>query len=416
MDRVVLNPERAGENLVLSDDRRTVTQTGQTQHFDGAWILGSAGLSRGRWCCTFTIKRRRRWMAVGFAHDTIKLNKPINRANIFVYASTGSCKANDHVGRDLDGDGEEGAEGGNSAWSAFGTTYKAGDVIKAYLDLEDGALAFGINGHATKEAYARLRGQTLYPAIYVSGNLDSVEFDCQKIVDPIENPSFLRFLDVEDPADDLAVDAVTFVVDGKRIRAHKFVLAARSEYFRAMMNNHRLRSQRSASRDLGADVVAPSKSSSGGDANNNNAPSTSSLQSNENEITVCGADYPTFMTVLKFIYSGGDAEIPPESVVDVFKLASEYTLRTLAVRCLDHMCESVTVDNALSIFSLCEAHLPLTDRLKQKCVEVIRDNVKEVSQSPSFADLCSDPELVKQLIVPLASPPRKRMRTGTDAE
>ena len=107
---------------------------------------------------------------------------------------------------------------------------------------------------------------------------------------------------------------------------------------------------------------------------------------------------------------------PPESVVDIFKLASEYTLRTLAVKCLDIMCDSVTVENALSIFSLSEAHLPLTDRLKAKCVEVIRDNVKEVSQSPSFADLCTDPELVKQLIVPLASPPRKRARTCDSAD
>ena len=114
--------------------------------------------------------------------------------------------------------------------------------------------------------------------------------------------------------------------------------------------------------------------------------------------------------------TSGDAPIPPESVVDIFKLASEYTLRTLAVKCLDIMCDSVTVENALSIFSLSEAHLPLTDRLKAKCVEVIRDNVKEVSQSPSFADLCTDPELVKQLIVPLASPPRKRARTCDSAD
>lgn len=386
-----LNADRAGENLMVSEDRRTVTQTGNTQHFDGAWILasgpGSAGLTRGRWVCTFTVKRRRRWMAVGFAMDSIKLNKPINRNNIFVYASTGSCKANEHVrdfDADRDGDGDTGA---NSAWSAFGCTYKAGDVIKAYLDLEDGTLGFACNAGPAKEAYARLRSTTLFPAIYVSGNLDAVEFDCRKLVDPIENPSFLRFLDA-DPADDLGVDAVTFVVGGRRIRAHKFVLAARSEYFRAMLNTRRLRAARADGE---------------GDAP-------------DDEVQVVGADYDTFATVLRFIYSGGDAPIPPESVVDIFKLASEYTLRTLAVKCLDIMCDSVTVENALSIFSLSEAHLPLTDRLKAKCVEVIRDNVKEVSQSPSFADLCTDPELVKQLIVPLASPPRKRARTCDSAD
>lgn len=209
-----------------------------------------------------------------------------------------------------------------------------------------------------------------------------VEFKCQRVMDPIENPSFLEYLDTAQ-GDDLGADRVTFVVDGKKIHAHKFVLTARSQYFKTMINNHQR--QRKARRD--DDPGVPT------------------------EISIHGTDYATFMTVLRFIYSGGDAEIPSESIVDVFKLASEYALRPLALRCLEYMTDSVTVDNVLSLFSLCETHLPLTEHLKKRCVEVIRENVKVVSASPSFNELCTHPSLVKALFVPLCSPPNTRPRT-----
>mmetsp|Transcript_24388 Transcript_24388/g.75290 ORF Transcript_24388/g.75290 Transcript_24388/m.75290 type:complete len:110 (-) Transcript_24388:466-795(-) len=76
---------------------------------------------------------------------------------------------------------------------------------------------------------------------------------------------------------------------------------------------------------------------------------------------------------------------------------------------------SVTPDNALSLFSLCEAHLPLTAQLKRRCVEVVRDNVKAIANSASFNDLCTHPSLVKALVVPLCSPPpakRQRIDNG----
>ncbi|KAJ8611422.1 hypothetical protein CTAYLR_008998 [Chrysophaeum taylorii] len=399
MDRIVLNSDRAGDNLVISQDGSTATQTGHTQNFEGAWVLGSGGLSRGRWVCEFKVKRRKRWMAVGYALDNLKLNRPINRTNIFVYASTGSIKANDHT-RDLETGDEDGdaAQETNSAWSSFGSQYKTNDVIRAHLDMDLGVLGFSLNENAdaddagslepdeavVKDAYVRLRGLTLYPAIYISGQGDTVEFKCHRVMDPIENPSFLEYLD-SDQGDDLGADRVTFVVDGKKIRAHKFVLTARSQYFKTMINNHQ-RQHKSRT--------------------NQNDPGSST------EIAIRGADYKTFTTVLRFIYSGGDAdEIPSDSIVDVFKLASEYALRPLALRCLEYMTESVTVDNALSLFSLCETHLPLTEQLKKRCVEVIRDNVKVISASPSFNELCTHPGLVKALVVPLCSPPAKRQRT-----
>lgn len=142
----MLNPERAGENLVIAADGTTATQTGQTQNFEGAWVLGTAGLTRGRWVCDFKIKRRKRWMAVGYALDTLKLNRPINRANIFVYASTGSIKANEHT-REIESETDDGdtTQETNSAWSAFGSQYKTNDVIRAHLDMDLGVLGFSLN-------------------------------------------------------------------------------------------------------------------------------------------------------------------------------------------------------------------------------------------------------------------------------
>mmetsp|Transcript_22905 Transcript_22905/g.27555 ORF Transcript_22905/g.27555 Transcript_22905/m.27555 type:complete len:473 (-) Transcript_22905:314-1732(-) len=441
-ERVLLNPERMGDNLQVTENQSLVTQTGNTQNFDGAWILGTHALTRGRWVCEFQIERRKRWMAVGYALDTIKLNRPINRTNIFVYASTGSIKANDHA-RDIrrDNDSGDGIQAEtNSAWSTFGAQYKTNDIIRAYLDMDLGVLGFSLTRRSSneqresslntndeptgaddeeptgneepseiiqfqqplepeeeeeiKDAYGRLRGLRLFPAIYVCGQRDTVRFKCSRLMDPIENPSFLPLLD-SIAGDELGADSVTFLVDGKRIKAHKFLLTARSQYFKTMINNHQRQfgtSNQISSNDDHS--INPNKSG--------------------NEIVITGADYKTFLCVLRFIYSGGDPEqIPPERIVDVFKLASEYTLRPLAIRCLDIMENSVTPDNALSLFSLCEAHLPLTAQLKHRCVEVIRDNVQSIASSSSFDDLCTHPSLVKALVVPLClSPPNKRQRTA----
>ena len=452
MERVCLDPLRMGDHLVVSENQNVVTQTGQTQNFEGAWILGSQALSRGRWVCEFIVERRKRWMAVGFALDSIKLNRPINRTNIFVYASTGSIKANDHTTRENahENDDEDVAHETNSAWSSFGAQYKTHDVVRAHLDMDLGVLGFSMIHHRkrqdeneeqhpqeeeeVKDAYVRLRGQKLFPAIYICGQGDSVRFKCSRVMDPIENPSFLPFLDT--PAgDELGADVVTFVVQGRRIKAHKFLLTARSQYFKTMINNHQrgFASLTSAppqttdtmEDDDDDDDAADNDdddddddqgSSSASVVEKKTAPTTSSGGGGGCEIPITGAEYDTFSAVLKFIYSGGDPEeIPPDHIVDVFKLASEYTLRPLALRCLDIMENSVTPENALSLFSLCEAHLPLTAQLKRRCVEVIRDNVKTIANSPSFNDLCTHPSLVKALVVPLCSPPpSKRQRTDVN--
>ncbi|KAJ1447233.1 hypothetical protein M885DRAFT_543572 [Pelagophyceae sp. CCMP2097] len=396
---VVLDGERAGSQLVVSADGRSVTQTGQTQHFDGAWVLGSAGLSRGRWLLTFRVVKRRRWMAVGLALEGVRLNKPINKSNIFVYASSGSIKANDHLAcaaLEDAGDAASNSES-NAAWAASGDVYKADDVVRAHLDLDEGTLAFSLNAAdgapPPPPAYSRLRGLALFPAIYVAGHQDQVDFDCSRVLDAVETPNFLRFFEGESLG---GIDAVTFVVGGQRVRAHKFVLAARSDYFRALIANQRMRKRPPPAAD------PPS--------------ATDDDESALDEICICGASYDTFTAVLRFIYSGGEAEVPPDLVVEIFRLASEYALRPLALRCVDHMYDSVTAENALSIFTLCEAYLPLTERLKNRCIEVIRDNVDEVVDSPSFAELCADVRLVKQLFVPLCSSASKRQCVSRPSE
>lgn len=84
-----------GPNLRVSEDGRCVRQLAETNQFDGAWCLARPGVAPpARVRCTFTIRRRTygRWMAVGFAQRNIRLFKPMNRDNIFVYASSGSLK------------------------------------------------------------------------------------------------------------------------------------------------------------------------------------------------------------------------------------------------------------------------------------------------------------------------------------
>ena len=184
MPDVVLDPRRAGDNLEVLENGRAVRQTASTTHFEGAWCLGNLGLSSGQWRCTFSIRKRRRWMAAGFALDNVKLNKPINRSNIFVYASTGSVKANDQTAPPPPPDPMLPASAcatDNSAWSPFARPFKTDDCVVAELDLVRGELRFRLNSGESLLAYANLGdlgGQRLYPAIYVSGQGDEVWLQC----------------------------------------------------------------------------------------------------------------------------------------------------------------------------------------------------------------------------------------------
>ena len=63
MPDIVLDDKRAGPHLEVLEQGRAVRQTASTTHFEGAWCLANLGFSSGQWRCTFSIRKRRRWMA-----------------------------------------------------------------------------------------------------------------------------------------------------------------------------------------------------------------------------------------------------------------------------------------------------------------------------------------------------------------
>jgi len=356
---VVLDTEHAGHGLDIRENGTTVRQLRKTKGFDGAWVLAVMGISKGMWRFKFSPQRREGWMGIGFTLSSIDLNKPLVSGpnSYFIYASTGNLKQ----GENLCVPDEISSEG-DADWMRLAKPYAQNDVVQAHLNMDEGTLFFSLNNTSPILAYKNLSGRTLYPAIYLTSYQDEVNFQCEEVLpDPVKSPDFTHLLDT----DDLPADTVEFQLEGaiRSVRAHRFLLAARSEYFRALLES-----------PLRRDCT-------------------------EKVIRITGASYTAFVVVLRYLYSGGSADVPQEHVVDVFKLASEYTLQSLQMQCLEQMFENITPENVLSMFMLSEQYLPRTLSLKERCMDVIRDNIEYVTALDSFKELCVHPGLVKELLI-----------------
>ena len=411
MPDIVLDDKRAGPHLEVLEQGRAVRQTASTTHFEGAWCLANLGFSSGQWRCTFSIRKRRRWMAAGFALDTVKLNKPINRSNIFVFASTGSIKANDQTAPPPPPDPLLPASAcatDNAAWSPFARPFKTDDCVVAELDLVKGNIYFSVNHGPRLLAYSNLgeiAPARLNPAVYLSGQADEIGFECEMLVgldDPVASPNMLHCFEAAQDQNrearegcsssahlsPLPADVVRFKVgsEGAEVIGHTFLLAARSEYFRAMLMHHA--SNASSAQQPAADADATALTTI--------------------PINSPNATHATFCEVLRYVYSGGATDIAAEHVVAVFELANEYGIGRLEERCIELMADSVEPENALSLFSLSEKYLPATKDLKRRCVECIRSRVGDVTEGGTFTELCAHPVLMRELFCSMVSSQRPR--------
>ena len=105
---------------------------------------------------------------------------------------------------------------------------------------------------------------------------------------------------------------VTFVVEGRNVHAHKFILFARSEYFRRMFTS----GYREAS---------------------------------ESTIPIPDVRYEVFLCVLSFLYTGKPREDIDEMAVEVLGVANLYNIEPLKRICAELITRSICVENVASI-------------------------------------------------------------------
>jgi len=176
---------------------------------------------------------------------------------------------------------------------------------------------------------------------------------------------------------------VTLLVgpEGIELQAHKAILVARSDCFRATFRKGGMK---------------------------------------ESEIGVLRMeqhDVPTVSRMLEFLYTNRIQQLAScssEELMSLLIVAEEKLLPELKALCEHEASKLISVENCAKM--LCTAESYNAPQLKEACISFILDNVHEVTEDPGFQqELQQSPHLILPLLKATASlivPPTKRRRTG----
>lgn len=145
---------------------------------------------------------------------------------------------------------------------------------------------------------------------------------------------------------------VTFIVEGQRRPAHKVILAARSEYFRAMLY--------------------------GGMA-----------EANQSEIHLC-IPLKAFEALLKYIYSGriSLSQMSEENILDTLGLVHQFGFTNLEKSISDYLRHVLSLDNVCAILDA--ARLYNLDSLTNVCHAFMDRNASEILTHETFRTLSNE--------------------------
>lgn len=176
-----------------------------------------------------------------------------------------------------------------------------------------------------------------------------------------------------------------FVIPGEEdepIGAHKAILTARGEYFRACFRKGGMR------------------------------------ESESNVIRIEHHDRTTVLRMLEYIYTNRVALLSTcsaQEILDTLRLGEEYFLPGLKRLCENEAKKQISRENVVRIVSLADKYN--AEHLKGACMAFIRGNAQDIlTHPPSRAELEEAPQLLISITESLAhalpkSRPNKRMRT-----
>lgn len=167
---------------------------------------------------------------------------------------------------------------------------------------------------------------------------DFTVYDLSFEVAPSTLVSELRSL-----VDDETMSDVTFIVEGQPVYAHKLMLM-RSSYFRALF--------------LGE-----------------------MMEANMSTVRIELVSHPIFLQVLEYLYTD-QLRIPLESAMELFEAADLFCIPRLKTICEKRMLQSISVENAATIFHASDMHSALA--LRSKAKKYILSHFEEVSKTASF--------------------------------
>jgi len=142
---------------------------------------------------------------------------------------------------------------------------------------------------------------------------------------------------------------VQLIIEGKSIYAHKIILSARSNYFKAMFNS-------------------------------------GMCESESSKITITDFKYSTIESLIKFLYSV-KTEINDDlnELIELYRAADKYQLESLMSYIHQSICSRITCQNACSILS----EIYCFPRLEKSCLEFIAQHLSTIYSTPDFRNLLS---------------------------
>ena len=163
------------------------------------------------------------------------------------------------------------------------------------------------------------------------------------------------FLDDEDA---MSLSDITLVVEGIPLRAHKLMLM-RCPYFRAM---------------LMGDMA----------------------ESSQSTVKIEIVRHPIFLAVLEYLYTD-DVAISLDSAMELFVAADLFGIPRLQAMCERRLLESITVENAATIFYAADVHSACS--LRNKALGYVLSHFEAVSKTTSFEDMARcNVELVFEIL------------------
>lgn len=148
---------------------------------------------------------------------------------------------------------------------------------------------------------------------------------------------------------------VIFRVEGKVVFAHKVILCARSEYFRAMFREH------------------------------------TNESSTLNPIELKDVDFEGFMSILHYLYTNDIQQgVPCEGLPDVCRVADRFNVDGLKKLTAYRVSEMLNDANVIDTYVAATTQLPVLDDIKKTCLAYISSNMSKVVNTPSFERLPQD--------------------------
>uniref|UniRef100_A0A146M582 BTB/POZ domain-containing protein 9 n=1 Tax=Lygus hesperus TaxID=30085 RepID=A0A146M582_LYGHE len=154
---------------------------------------------------------------------------------------------------------------------------------------------------------------------------------------------------------------VCLKVDGESFKGHRIILAARSEYFRALLY--------------------------GG-----------MRESAQTEVEIVGANVASFKALLKYIYTGqlSLSGLKEDIILDILGLAHQYGFQNLEKSICDYFFKSLSTQNVFSIYDA--ARLYQLKTLTEHCMFFIDRNIPPIILASTKEFLQLSPEGLKEII------------------